>query len=495
MEYCLQLKQAPIDHEAKRIEQRMLVPVILSGGAGTRLWPVSRQEYPKPFMRLPDGEGLLQKTLKRAVKLNDVASVMTITNRDYFFHTRDEYQELELDVDLGYSYVLEPCARNTAPAIAMAAMALKDQEDAVMLVLPADHVIENQQAFGRAVDTAVELAQQDYLVTFGIQPDKPETGYGYIHKGEAIEGQERAYKVAEFVEKPDLATAEVYVKSDGYAWNSGMFCFRPSVFLQTLEKTAPDIYAGVQACWQQTETTIQPLELDKATFAATPADSIDYAVMEKAERVAVVTCDIGWSDVGSWDSVSDLHQQDEKGNKTVGDCMLFDTQECYVHSEDRLVAALGVDGLIIVDTPDALLVADRSQSQNVKKIVDRLKSEDHETYRLHRTVHRPWGTYTVLEEGERFKIKRIVVKPGSTLSLQMHHHRSEHWIVVSGTATVVNGDKTFNVYTDQSTYVPAGNKHRLSNPGITPLVMIEVQSGEYLGEDDIVRFDDEYGRS
>jgi len=473
----------------------MLIPVILSGGAGTRLWPVSREAHPKPFMRLPDGEGLLQKTLKRSVLLHDVSTILTITNRDYYFQTRDEYEELNLTGDLAFSYVLEPCGRNTAPAIAMAAMALKDQDDAIMLVLPADHVIENQAAFSAAVDTAVKLAQQDYLVTFGIQADKPETGYGYIHKGDEIEGLEGAFQVAAFVEKPDLATAEMYVKSEGYAWNSGMFCFRPSVFLQSLEKTAEAIYKAAESCWQQTKTDIQPLELDEKSFAAIPADSIDYAVMEKAEKVAVVACDIGWSDVGSWDSVSDLHEADASGNKTIGECMLIDTQDCYVHSEDRLIAALGLDNLVIVDTPDALLVADRSQSQNVKKIVEQLKSQNHDSYRYHRTVHRPWGTYTILEEGEQFKIKRIVVKPGSTLSLQMHHHRSEHWIVVSGTAKVVNGEKEFLVHKNESTYVPAGNKHRLSNPGIFDLVMIEVQSGEYLGEDDIVRFDDEYGRA
>jgi len=473
----------------------MLIPVILSGGAGTRLWPVSREAHPKPFMRLPDGEGLLQKTVKRSILLNNVNTVLTITNRDYYFQTRDDYQELDLKGDLSFSYVLEPCGRNTAPAIAMAAMSLKDQEDAVMLVLPADHVIEDQQAFTEAVDKAVKLAEQDYLVTFGIQPDKPETGYGYIHQGDVIDGLEGAYQVAEFVEKPDLATAEVYVKSQGYVWNSGMFCFRPSVFLAALEKSAGDIYKAVQACWKATKTDIQPLELDEKCFTAIPADSIDYAVMEKADKVAVVACDIGWSDVGSWDSVSELHEKDEKGNATIGECILIDSQDCYVHSESRLVTTLGVEGLVVIDTPDALLVADRSQSQNVKKIVEQLKSEDHDCFRYHRTVHRPWGTYTILEEGEQFKIKRIVVKPGSTLSLQMHHHRSEHWIVVSGTAEVVNGDDTFLVHKNQSTYVPAGNKHRLTNPGIFDLVMIEVQSGEYLGEDDIVRFDDEYGRA
>ena len=472
----------------------MLIPVILSGGAGTRLWPVSREAHPKPFMRLPDGEGLLQKTIMRSVALNDVAEIMTITNRDYYFQTRDEYAELNVSGDINFSYVLEPCARNTAPAIAMAAMALQEQDDAIMLVLPADHIIENQQAFSDAVNSAVELAEKDYLVTFGIQPDRPETGYGYIQKGAGLDS-EGSFQVDAFVEKPDLAKAEVYVKSDDYLWNSGMFCFRPQVFLEALQKHAGDIFDGVQECWAKVDAGTQPLDLDADCFASIPADSIDYAVMEQAGEVAVVACDIGWSDVGSWDSVSELTSADAAGNRTIGECMMIESQNCYVESQSRLVAVLGADDLVIVDTPDALLVAERSQSQQVKKVVEQLKASDHEAYRFHRTVHRPWGTYTILEEGPHFKIKRIVVKPGSTLSLQMHHHRSEHWIVVSGTAEVVNGDDTFLVYINQSTYIPAGNKHRLTNPGITDLVMIEVQSGEYLGEDDIVRFDDKYGRS
>jgi len=473
----------------------MLIPVILSGGAGTRLWPVSREAHPKPFMRLPDGEGLLQKTVQRTANLPAVGEIMTITNRDYYFQTRDEYVETGLGASIDFSYVLEPSARNTAPAIAMAALALKSRENAVMLVLPADHIIENQQAFSEAVSTAVDLAEQDYLVTFGIHPDRPETGYGYIKKGQAIEGTGAASLVDEFVEKPDLARAELYVKSNEYLWNSGMFCFRPGVFLDELEKQAPDIFQAVMTCWKQTDSDLQPLELDADTFAVIPADSIDYAVMEKAESVAVVACDIGWSDVGSWDSVSELSVADAQGNRLTGECMMIESNDCYVQSQNRLVAVLGMDDLVVVDTPDALLITDKAQCQDVKKIVQQLKDDRHEAYRHHQTVHRPWGTYTVLEEGPSFKIKRIMVKPGSSLSLQMHHHRSEHWIVVSGTAEVVNGDNTFLVHTNQSTYVPAGNQHRLSNPGIKDLVMIEVQSGEYLGEDDIVRFEDNYGRA
>jgi len=473
----------------------MLIPVILSGGAGTRLWPISREAHPKPFMRLPDGEGLLQKTLIRCVKLGDVQTVLTITNRDYYFQTRDDYEELDLKKKIDQQYVLEPCGRNTAPAIAMAAMSLEDQQDAIMLVLAADHVIENQSAFTEAVNHAAKLAEQDYLVTFGIHPDKAETGYGYLQKGESINGNGQTFKVKRFVEKPDQATADEYLKSEDYFWNSGMFCFRPKVYLEALKKHSPAMHEAAQKCWEASKTDIQPLELDADCFAKIPADSIDYAVMEKAENVAMVSCNIGWSDVGSWDAVSDLSVADSEGNRTVGEAMLFDSKNCYVHSEDRLVAVLGMQDLIVVDTPDALLISDRTHAQGVKKIVEKLKADGDEAFRFHRTVHRPWGTYTTLGEGPRFKIKRIEVKPGSTLSLQMHHHRNEHWVVVSGTAEVVNGDDTFLVHTNQSTYIPAGHRHRLTNPGICPLVMIEVQSGEYLGEDDIVRIEDIYGRA
>ena len=475
----------------------MLIPVILSGGAGSRLWPISREAHPKPFMRLNDDESLLQKTLKRAAGLNGVEKILTITNREYYFETRDEYTALELAQPVSFDYVLEPCGRNTAPAIAMAALALEQScgPEACMLVLAADHIIENQAEFAAAVSEAKGLADKGYLVTFGIRPNRAETGYGYIEQGKAVDGGGKAsYLVNAFVEKPNQETAEKYLASGKYLWNSGMFCFQVQTILKALQESAPDVFEAAKACWEQSKTDMEPPEMNADRFADMPNISIDYAVMEKASSVAVVACDFDWNDVGSWDSVSGLLAADDAGNRAIGEAMLVDSTDCYVHSDHRLVATLGVDNLVIVDTADAVLVADKNRSQDVKKIVEKLKSEGHEAYRFHRTVHRPWGTYTILEESGRFKIKRIEVKEGAELSLQMHHHRSEHWIVVSGTAEVVNGDKTFMVHTDESTYIPAGNKHRLYNPGVVPLVMIEVQTGEYLGEDDIVRFDDRYGR-
>lgn len=474
--------------------KRAIVPVILSGGAGTRLWPVSREAFPKPFMKLPDGDSLLKKTLMRAVMLPDVMDVLTVTNRDYFFSTRDEYAAVKTGKTLGFDYVLEPCGRNTAPAIAMAALSLCESmgEDTVMLVLPADHLIENQAAFADAVALARECAEKDYLVTFGIRPSYPETGYGYIECGSKF--RENVGEVSCFVEKPSLDLAVQYLESGNFFWNSGMFCFKAGALLQAMQCHAPEVYDASRSCWDKTRRNDLPLTLDEAAFSAIPDISIDYAVMEKAPKVAVVTGEFDWNDIGSWSAVSELVPGDEAGNRILGTAVMVDSGNCYVQAEDRLVAAVGVDNLLIIDTPDALLVADKSRSQDVKRVVQYLKLAEHDAYKLHRTVYRPWGTYTVLEEGDRFKIKRIVVKPGAALSLQMHHHRSEHWVVVSGTAKIVNGDEERLVRTNESTYIPAGTPHRLVNPGVLELVMIEVQSGEYLGEDDIVRFDDQYGR-
>ncbi len=488
----------------------MLIPVILAGGAGTRLWPVSRETHPKPFMRMPDGKSLLQKTLLRAAQVDGVDRVLTVTNREHYFKARDEYGGLPLATEFSFDYVLEPLGRNTAPAVAMAALRLVETvgQEAVLLGLPADHLIEDQAAFRAAVAQAERLADQGHLVMFGIRPRGAETGYGYIRVGDALDrdldgvGAAVAcprdtlpsYFVDAFIEKPDPHLAVEYMSSGHYLWNSGMFCARADVLLDKLQSCAPDVYNGVLSCWQGTRKDAVPLELHAERFARIPDISLDYAVLERSERLVVVAADFDWSDIGSWGAVSDLVPADGEGNRVVGEAVLVDTANCYVQSDGRLVAAVGVEDLLIVDTPDALLVARRDRAQDVKRVVQRLKALDHECYRLHRTVSRPWGTYSVLEEGDRFKIKRIVVKPGAALSLQMHHHRSEHWVVVYGTAKVVNGDREWLVRSDQSTYIPAGTPHRLVNPGVIDLVMIEVQSGDYLGEDDIVRLEDRYGR-
>lgn len=468
-----------------------LIPTILCGGAGSRLWPVSRELHPKPFIRLADGESLLQKTFIRSSMLPDVEEILTVTNREFFFKTEEEFRSVNHD-HIKMSFILEPFGRNTAPALAASALQVARTygNDAIMLVLPADHIITNQLAFTQAVSQAVEIAQQHKIVTFGIQPERPETGYGYIE----ADGN----TVLNFVEKPTYEKAREYCDSGRFLWNSGMFCFSAGVILQELEVHSPEILSSVKACMEQsrvsTDKGFVQLDLDEHTFKDVMEDSIDYAIIEKSERVGVVPCSIGWSDIGSWSALGDLVEPDAQGNRIQGEVSTHDVTDCYIWGNERLIGAVGVDNLIIIDTPDALLVADKSRAQDVKRIYSELKAQGHDTYKLHRTVHRPWGTYTILEEGPRFKIKRIVVKPGASLSLQMHHHRSEHWIVVSGMAKVVNGDNEMYVNTNESTYIPAGHKHRLENPGVLDLVMIEVQSGEYMGEDDIVRFEDVYGR-
>jgi mannose-1-phosphate guanylyltransferase len=469
-----------------------MIPVILSGGVGARLWPVSRELHPKPFMRLADGESLLQKAFARAAVLPDVEAILTVTNRDLNFKTEEEYRSVN-PAAIPAPYILEPCGRNTAPAIAVASAHIAEVygEDAILLVLSADHLISDQAAFALAVSEARKLAAQGYLVTFGVRPKSPETGYGYIEAD--------GHLVKRFVEKPSLEKAEEYLASGHYLWNAGMFCFRAGTVLAELREHAPEVLSAVRQCLAVSEKKQRndsaQIELELESFKQAPNISIDYALMERSAKVAVVPCDIGWSDVGSWSAISDLTPVDANGNGILGEGLLQDSSNCYIQSEGRLVAAVGVKNLVIIDTSDALLVADRSRVQDVKNIVAELKQRSHETTKLHRGVHRPWGNYTVIEEGENFKIKRIVVKPGAWLSLQMHHHRSEHWIVVCGMAKVVNGEREFFVDINESTFIPAGQKHRLGNPGATDLVMIEVQSGDYLGEDDIVRFDDIYGRT
>ncbi|BCB28729.1 phosphomannose isomerase/mannose-1-phosphate guanylyl transferase [Sulfurimicrobium lacus] len=478
----------------------MLIPVILSGGAGTRLWPVSREAHPKPFMKLADGQSLLQKTFLRAAGLPGVREILTITNREYYFKSKDEYEATEVQTAARPTFLLEPVGRNTAPAIALGAMKIAAEHgpDALMLVLSADHLIDNLDSFSSAVDAACLSAKGGTLATFGIVPTGPETGFGYIECGDEVEPSSPVRRVSRFVEKPTQDVAREYLATGRYLWNSGMFCFKAGVILQELAVHAPLLHQAALACWEATQERSGPkdgmTDIDSATFAHVPDISIDYAIMERSDNVVVVPGDFSWSDIGSWGAVSDLVRPDEAGNRVVGEAILVDTENTYIQSENRLVAAVGLEHLIIVDTPDALLVANRDRVQDVKKVVEQLKLQAHESYKLHRTVSRPWGTYTVLEDGPRFKIKRIVVKPGAALSLQMHHHRSEHWVVVSGMARVVNGGQEIFVNTNESTFIPAGHKHRLENPGILDLVMIEVQSGEYLGEDDIVRFEDVYGR-
>ena len=469
-----------------------LIPTILCGGAGSRLWPVSREHHPKPFIRLADGQSLLQKAFLRGAALPGVTEALTVTNREFFFKTEDELAEVNA-TGIGTAFILEPFARNTAAAIAAAALQVQERHgaDAVMLVLAADHMISDQAAFAQAVVQAIALAKDGKLVTFGIKAETPETGYGYI--------EAEGHTVLRFVEKPSLDKALAYLASGRFHWNAGIFCFTAGTLLAQMALHCPDILAASRACMDRSRMAqgkgFVQLELDSASFQDVPSESIDYALMEKSAAVAVVPCDIGWSDIGSWNALGDLGTPDAQGNRVEGEALLHNANNCTIHSRERMVGAVGVSNLVIIDTPDAILVAEKACAQDVKHIYAKLKANGHEAHKLHRTVHRPWGTYSVLEEGAGFKIKRIEVKPGGSLSLQMHHHRSEHWIVVNGMAWVVNGEQDLLLNTHQSTYIPAGHKHRLENPGLVNLVMIEVQSGAYLGEDDIVRFQDNYGRS
>jgi mannose-1-phosphate guanylyltransferase len=450
-------------------------------------------------MTLPDGQNLIQKTFLRASRLEGVSQILTVTNRELLFKTEDEYRRVN-QAGITQGFILEPFGRNTAAAVAMAALQIKalNGPDAHMLVLAADHLIQNESAFAAAVDNAVTLSKQGWLVTFGIQPLYPETGFGYIEADASLSLGEGA-KVLRFVEKPDLNLAESYIAAGNYLWNSGMFCFQVGIVLAELSKHAPDVLEAAARALEASRFTqgneYYCLAVDGDSFAQVPDISIDYALMERSCKVATVPCDIGWSDIGSWNAVSELTSADENGNRFEGEVLAHDARNNYVNTEDRLIALVGTENLIVIDTPDALMIANRDHAQDVKHIVAMLKQSDHHLHQLHRTVHRPWGTYTTLENGERFKIKRIVVKPKASLSLQLHHHRSEHWIVVSGMAMVVNDEQELMLNTNESTFIRAGHKHRLSNPGVIDLVLIEVQSGDYVGEDDIVRLEDIYGRA
>ena len=469
----------------------MLIPVILSGGAGTRLWPVSRQAHPKPFMRLVDGESLAEKTLDRALQATGARSTLTVTARDYFFLTRDIYNQRAPDLD--HDFILEPLARNTAPAIALAAFRVRDRfgPDTRMLVLPADHLVRDQKAFDRAVAAADSLARQDYLVCLGIQPTHPETGYGYIRCGVAL--GESGCSVRAFVEKPDLETARGYVASGEYLWNAGMFCFRADTLLAALKAHAPEIHSEAEALWVRANADQGPVAFSPEDFATLPADSIDYAVMERAENRAVVPCDIGWSDIGSWRSISELYETDGSGNRVSGQAVLVDTRNSFVQSAHRVVAAVGVENLLIVDTDDAVLVASRDRDQEVKAVVEHLRGQGHQAAMHHRTVHRPWGRYTELEEADDCRVRRLEVRPGGVLSRQLHRRRSEHWTVLSGVARVELDEQVRELQAGATVVVAPGQVHRLENTGSQSLHLVEIQTGEYLGDDDVERFEDYYG--
>jgi len=473
----------------------MMIPVILSGGAGTRLWPVSRESHPKPFIKLPDGKTLLHKTYERACSLNNISNIITITNKEYYLKCKLEYDNLASN-DLSHHFLLEPASRNTAPAIIFAALNvyLEHGADAVLLVLPADHLISDLTLFKTACETAYQLANSGKITTFGIKPVSPETGFGYIECGNSC-SIPHTFDVKQFIEKPDKETAERYMQSPHFFWNSGMFCFNVKRMLDELSIHAPLLLQSLEHCFHETnKKNAHSIVYIDNSFNDVQSISIDYALMEKSKEVGVVTCDFDWQDIGSWKAYKNLHEQDENGNTVLGQAILIDSQDNFIHSEGRMIASVGINNLFVIDTPDALLISHRDRSQEVTQVVQTLKKTNHDSYMHHRTTIRPWGSYTVLEEGHHFKIKRIVIKPHASLSLQSHQFRSEHWVVVQGTATIINGDKEYSLQKNESTFVPVNTLHRVSNLTNDDLIIIEVQSGDYVGEDDIVRYEDTYGR-
>ena len=468
----------------------MIIPVILSGGSGTRLWPLSREAYPKQFLPLVDQRTMLQNTALRIAGLTDVTAPLVVCNEEHRFMVAEQLRAAGIQPA---AVILEPVGRNTAPAVAVAALhAQREDADPTLLVLPADHVIADVDGFRAAVCRVAPHAEAGQLITFGIVPTAPETGYGYIKAGAPVD-ESGVCKVERFVEKPDLATAQGYLETGGYSWNSGMFMFRASAFLAELERLAPTMLAACQQALAAGHADTDFLWLDRKTFATCPKDSIDYAVMEKTNRAVVMPLEVGWNDVGSWSALWDVGEHDADGNILRGDVIAVDTRDTYVDAATRLVSTVGVDNLVVVETADAVLVATKERVQDVKMVVNRLQASQRPEGRVHRKVYRPWGCYDSIDFDRRFQVKRIMIKPGACISSQMHHHRAEHWVVVSGTARVNRGDEVFLLTENQSTYIPVGVQHRLTNPGKIPLEIIEVQSGSYLGEDDIIRFEDVYG--
>lgn len=469
---------------------RRYCPVILSGGAGSRLWPLSREHYPKPLLPMFGDHTLLQETVLRLQGLDDVEDPLLVCNEEHRFLVAEQLQQLGRKPT---AIILEPQGRNTAPALTVAALSLAErQPDVLMVVMPADHVIPDEAVFTRAVERGSRLADDGLLVTFGIIPNRPETGYGYIRRGAKL--GDDSYAVASFVEKPDQATAESYLASGDYFWNSGIFLMRADRWLDEVGDKRPDILAACQRAMQGAKPDVDFVRLDKQAFVECPKDSIDYAVMEKTDQAAMIALDAGWSDVGSWSSIWEVSSHDAAGNVARGDVLMHDVSNSLIFADGRCIAAVGLDDVIVVETADAVLVADKKRCQQVKDIVDKLKADARDEHLFHRRVFRPWGNYEGIDQGQRYQVKRLTVKPGAQLSLQLHHHRAEHWVVVSGTARVTCGDRVFLLSENESTYIPLGTKHRLENPGTIPLEIIEVQSGAYLGEDDIVRFEDVYKR-
>ncbi len=468
-----------------------IIPVILSGGTGSRLWPLSRAAYPKQLLALTGSDTLIQQTAKRVSRLNNALSPLIVCNNEHRFMVAEQLNQVRIEpMDI----ILEPVGRNTAPAIAVAAFrCMEEDQGGIMLVLPADHLLGNDEKFQATIRQAQAPATGGKLVTFGVEPSSPETGYGYIKKGISI--GENLFRIDSFVEKPCREDAMNYLSSGDYFWNSGMFFFRPGTYLSELERLQPEMYACCKSAYEKAIRDLDFLRLDHAVFEACPADSIDYAVMEKTEKGVVAGLDCVWNDIGSWDSLWEISPKDGSGNVIHGDIILEDVSNSLLFSEKRLLAALGLQDLVVVETSDAVLIADRKRSQEIKKIVKRLKEQGREEFLFHSKVYRPWGSYEGLVSGDRFQVKLIKVKPGAKLSVQMHHHRAEHWIIVKGTARVRRGDETILITENQSTFIPLGTVHSLENPGKIPLELIEVQSGSYLGEDDIVRLEDVYGRT